>query len=61
MPALSGRPGVPLFSLRYRILAVHYEAFAAYYAQNRLVKVIWVILRLPANIIKLTIVWLETN
>jgi len=55
MPALSERPGVPLFSLWYRIVAIHYEAFAAYYAQNRLAKVIWVTLRLPANILKLTI------
>lgn len=53
-PALSNRPGIPLFSLWFRILSVHYEALMAYASQGRYLAALGVALRFPVTILKLT-------
>jgi len=54
LPALSCRPGWPVISLWYRVLAVHHEAMSAYLARGFYIMLAGAILRLPINLIKLT-------
>jgi len=48
------RSGWPIFSLWYRVVAVHYEAMVAYTTQKRYFFCLMVLLRIPINLVKLT-------
>lgn len=54
-PALKCHPGSPWHSLWFRIVAVHYEAMMAYRRQNRIVEMIWTVIRLPMSLITTTL------
>lgn len=55
-PRLAKRCRYPLFALWYRILSIHYEAATVYMEQKRLFAAFGVVIRLPFNLIKLTLI-----
>lgn len=54
-PALTERAGSRLFSLWYRIIAVHFEALNTYLSQQRYLAALGIMARLPVNLLKLTL------
>ena len=55
LPHLYGRQGLPILSFWYRILSVHYEAVTAHFRANRPMDAINICLKLPVNLILLTV------
>jgi len=52
LPDLATRPGLPLTSFIYRVLAVHHEAITAFLARGKIAKAASVFVRIPVNLIK---------
>ena len=58
-PALRRRPGSPLVSLGYRVLALHVEAMKAHRARGRLAAMVGSVLSLPVNLAAAGAWWLR--
>lgn len=52
---LNGRPGSPMLSLWYRVLAVHWEAITAYLRNRQILRALGVLIRAPLNLVRLTL------
>lgn len=61
MFALIEHPGLPLASLCYRIVAVHYEAVAAYRARGAFVSVLRTLVALPPCLVATTAAYFFAN
>jgi glycosyltransferase involved in cell wall biosynthesis len=57
-PELCRRPGSPLVSLCYRVLALHAEAIKAHRARGRLAAMVGSVLTLPVNLVAAGAWWL---
>lgn len=54
-PALKERPGLPLMSLWFRVLALHWEAVGAYGAKGEIVNLLLTVAMLPVNLAVATV------
>ena len=58
-PALRRRPGSPLVSLAYRVLAIHVEAIRAYGKRRRYGALLYTVLSVPVNLFTASAWWLS--
>jgi teichuronic acid biosynthesis glycosyltransferase TuaG len=60
-PDLRRRPGSPLVSLGYRVLALHVEAIRAYKKRGRFSALVSTILSLPINMVQIGAWWMRAR